>query len=173
MKIQVQICLVGRSYSHHFAHRDLGVRDRLTKQEELLNSKVQVAIFIEWFCGSHFSFSVENINMGVLWTKVWCCEAFLGQHLISECSGNGDWVHQNQGLAAAWAQALGGHEGGAQGEGRLHHCHLSVSWPWVRGNKQTMQVETDKLMDKNFKKEFPGLGFHQVHFVVTWLLKKI
>ena len=30
-----------------------------------------------------------------------------------------------------------------------------------------MQVETDKLMDKNFKKEFPGLGFHQVHFVVT------
>ena len=24
------------------------------------------------------------------------------------------------------------------------------------------QVETDKLMDKNFKKEFPGLGFHQV-----------
>ena len=25
-----------------------------------------------------------------------------------------------------------------------------------------VKVETDKLMDKNFKKEFPGLGFHQV-----------
>ena len=25
-----------------------------------------------------------------------------------------------------------------------------------------IKVETDKLMDKNFKKEFPGLGFHQV-----------
>ena len=24
------------------------------------------------------------------------------------------------------------------------------------------KVEIDKLMDKNFKKEFPGLGFHQV-----------
>ena len=29
-----------------------------------------------------------------------------------------------------------------------------------------IKVETDKLMDKNFKKEFPGLGFHQVALLV-------
>ena len=75
MKIQVQISLVGRSTSHHFAHRDLGVRDRLTKQEELLNSKVQVAIFIEWFSWFTFFFFCWEYKHGsavdqslVLWS---------------------------------------------------------------------------------------------------------
>ena len=31
-------------------------------------------------------------------------------------------------------------------------------------------METDKLMEKNFKKEFPGLGFHQVALLVAHIL---
>ena len=38
-------------------------------------------------------------------------------------------------------------------------------------NKSALiKVETDKLMEKNFKKEFPGLGFHQVALLVAHIL---
>ena len=167
------MCLVGRSTSHRFAHRDLGVRDRLTKQEELLNSKVQVAIFIEWFSWFTFFFFSWEYKHGsavdqslVLWS-IFRSTPYLWVLRKRRLSSSEPGTRCSLG-AGSWRTWRGSTR-------RRSPSSLSLVIFMAMGERkqQTMQVETDKLMDKNFKKEFPGLGFHQVHFVVTWLLKKI
>ena len=94
LRISVEKCVLSEELKMLTLNRDLGVRDRLTRQEELLNTRVQETE------AEHVR-TRESLEMG--------------RTLL-------------EGMKAEHKE----------------------------------KVELDKLMDKNFKKEFPGLGFHQV-----------
>ena len=94
LRISVEKCVLAEELKMLTLNRDLGVRDRLTRQEELLNGRVQET-------EAEFLRTKESLE--------------LGRKLL-------------EGMKAEHKE----------------------------------KTETDKLMDKNFKREFPGLGFHQV-----------
>jgi hypothetical protein len=94
LRISVEKCVLSEELKMLTLNRDLGVRDRLTRQEETLSATVRET-------EAEYVRTRDSLQ--------------LGRRLLEDMKGE----HKEK-------------------------------------------VESDKLMDKNFKKEFPGLGFHQV-----------
>ena len=94
LRISVEKCVLSEELKMLTLNRDLGTRDRLTREEELLRHRVQLT-------EQEFTGSLSCLESGI--------------QLLED----------------------------------MKRTHKEM-------------VENDKLMDKNFKKEFPGLGFHQV-----------
>lgn len=94
LRISIDKCVLSEELKMMTLNRDLGIRDRLTREEEFLRIKVKET-------EEEFTMTKESLENGM--------------KLLEDMK-----------------------------------------------KSQKENLENDKLMDKNFKKEFPGLGFHQV-----------